>query len=492
MSQSTYLKLLIDNYMSRKSDPCLKAVASIQKGDDKTALTYLKNCKKRLRQNIRKLEKFPDKTDLLKIQLVRAYQLEGQIYFSRKSIGRAHSIFLEAIKVLMECALSQETKRLLASIEYSLALITFSENNWEKTREYLIASKSKYIELKEYHVSIDILSKLIEVLRQVGLNTDILECYREILKFSKKLDDKQLRMKVQAEALLGQGKVKHALQIKYDKDFDRALKIYRKLNDVAGEARILADLADFEQNDFDKALNILQKAMKLVENENIPVVIGLIQTKLGILFLKNGRFKEGQQHLLDGLDNRLQGGDKRGTAQTLLELSRITFLTARNKNDLKTAQDYAARSSALYEETEDKYGQAQSSELRASINTKLGMLDLAKKHAQDSRKLFKELGYNDAEGRMLVQLAIILDLQERRPEIPPILKRAERIFNQTKNQQGLAEVYQLYGIIAESKDDALRWLEMAKELYQQIADHEPRLEPIVTSIEKRIKSIEES
>ncbi|MHA2254075.1 MAG: hypothetical protein ACXAD7_27230, partial [Candidatus Kariarchaeaceae archaeon] len=214
--------------MSRKSDPCLKAVASIQKGDDKTALTHLKNCKKRLRQNIRKFQKSPDKTDVLRIQLVRAYRLEGQIMFSRKSIARAHSILLEAIEVLTKCSESQETKQLLASIEYSLALITFSENNLEETRQYLISSKNKYIELKEYAVSIDILSKLIEVLRKIGLYNDMLESYNEILKFSKKLDDKHLKMKVQADALMGQGKVKHRLQIKYDKDFDKATKIFRK------------------------------------------------------------------------------------------------------------------------------------------------------------------------------------------------------------------------------------------------------------------------
>ena len=475
--------------MTKKSDPCIKAIKLLQKGDKDGSLKNLLRCKKQIKQQMRKSS--PEYRKELKIKLVRVLRIEGQIYFSNKKYGRAETIFIEAKLMTKDYDMEREIISIVAHLDYALALIALVREQFQKCIELFNLSRDNFIESKNYEDTIEVSFRLIDLHIQQNEFKIALECCNQIKKMNKKIKNKSLKKKIHANELIKEGVIlghlgnSKALDLLY-----KAKEIFHKINDIEGEIKTILEISSVNTIEVKEAKELCFEGLNIAREADSAKYKGSILTKLGILFLTSGEFEKGEEYLLSGLKFRLEVDDKSGTAQTLSELSRIALLTARNENDLKKAKDFASQSLELYQEINQDYGKAQVLELLGSINSKLGNHDEAKSQISSGRKIFKSYKDQNAEARMLTQLGIILDQQNRREEAILVLEKAIKLYLRKTNKQGLAEVYQLLGIFTDDKFEAIAFLKKSRAYYSEIINNNVQLLPIIHTLDKRINDLE--
>jgi tetratricopeptide (TPR) repeat protein len=472
-----------------KTNPCYKAPLLLQKGDEAGALKNLMRCKKQIKKQIRKAKGDLSLIYQLRIQLARAIRLEAQLHFSKNKLGKAKTLFEEANLILQACEQTNEINKLGGYLDYSLGLIASIDKDWNNTNEFFVSSIGKLLSASEFEGAIEVLFRLADMKMRMMELVSALEDYKSIDKISKKLKNKSMKKNISIKAKFGEAKVLEAMgSEKAVEKFHKIRKSYSKLGNKDGEIEVLVELAGIEKGI--KSYQLLEEANDLMRNSESAKIKGLVLTRMGIYLLTTGEFEKGQEKLMAGLEFRMQAGDKIGTAQTLVELSRIAFLTTRNNDDLEKAKNFANQSLDIYQTLGHKFGEAQVLEMLGSINTKLGILQEAKAQVSNGRKIFKQLNDRNGEARMLTQLGIILDLQNRNEDVIPILERAEKIYKSTSNNQGLAEVYQLRGSIKSDKKIALEYLKLSRELYKDIIQENKQLQPIIAALDKKIIELE--
>ncbi len=482
--------------MGKKSDPCAKAPIMFQRGDISGALTNLKICKKRIQKQIRKYSNQPDLLSQLRHQLAKVFQFEGQVYFSEQNQGKAYNAFQSAKKLLNDELKNDEIQGLAAQIDYSMGLISLMRNQADKAMELFKSSKEQYMEANQPEQAVEVMLRVANINKDLGNLNTAMDQFEESEELAKKIRDKKQRRISTGRARLEQGRLMRITgEGNAEKKLKQAKKEFSKAKFMEGEANALIELSQlYEITDPKKAQDLLFEVLELGEMLESPAIQGMALTNLGVRSLKSGDFKKGQDQLLRGLKFRTEAGDKKGTAQTLLELSRITLISARNKNDLQKAAKFASQSLELYSEIGQEYGRALVLELLGSINTKLENIDEARSQIQEGKMIFEDFNDYDATARMLTQLAIVLDKQGHEGDTIPVLEKAIKIFEERGNKQGLAEALQLMGIQTAKSDveEGISYLKESKKLYKEIIGDNKQLQVIISSIDGAIKNLKQN
>lgn len=475
-----------------KNDPCIKAVTLAQKGDTSQALITVARCKKNLQKNIKKHYNTPEILFELKKQLVKALRLEAQLQITKNVISKAISLYSQGLTLLNQLRDDNEVLFLKAHINYSLGLIDFLSNNLEGAVGKYTLSKDYFAKISYFEQVVEILFRLIDIKSQTNDLPEAWQFSKEIGSKSKKIKDKGKKQKTNAKLFLVQARIlyKQNKEKEGQKFLSKAKNQYDKLDNHEGMINVLLEQTRLQLDlESHKKEDLLLQALEYANLYDLKSYQGVIETELGILLLKSSNFEKGKGRLLKGLKLRTETGDKMGTAQSLLELARISLITSRNEEDLENSLNFSNQANELYSELEHGYGIAQSLELMGTLNTKLNNLDTAHKELKISRKLFKKFKDNNAEARVLTQLGILLDLKNENNESLLVLDKAYSLYQKTNNLQGIAEILQLKANLEEDKIKALELFKRSREIYAQIIGDREDLKPILFTLDVKIKEL---
>ncbi len=475
-----------------KNDPCIKAVTLAQKGEINQAITTLARCKKNLQKNIKKHSNTPDILFELKKQMVKALRLEAQLQITKNVISKAISLYSQGLTLLDQLRDDNEVMFLKAHINYSLGLLDFLSNNLEGAVVKYTLSKDYFSRISYFEQVVDILFRLIDIKSQTNDLAKAWQFSKEIESKSKKIKDKGKKKQTNAKLLLIQARIlyKQNKVNEGEKFLNKAKKQYNKLDDAEGVINVLLEQTRLQLDlDNHKREDLLLQALEHANLYDLKSYQGVIETELGILLLKSGNFEKGKKRLLKGLKLRTETGDKMGTAQSLLELSRISLITSQNEEDLKNSLNFSNQAYKLYSELDHAYGSAQSLELMGTLNTKLNNLDTAHKELKMSRKIFKKFKDSNAEARTLTQLGILLDLKNEKEESFLVLDKAETLYLKTNNLQGIAEILQLKANLVDDKTKSLELFQRSREIYVDIIGDREDLKPILFTLDVKIKEL---
>ena len=473
-----------------KNNPCAKASKSFNKGDFNTSLRLVKLCIKQLKKSLRDIN---SDREVIYLQLARASRLEGQALLSINKSGKAISSLQAAKKYVEGISKTDDTQHLLAQINYTIGIILIIGKKYADGISLISECKDLYLSIKAYDLATDMLSKLAEF----NLDTNNLPSsrihYDEMIKYAKKIKDKKSRGIQTGNALLGLCRINRidGDEVEATKNLEKSKKQFQKSKHFEGLCMVNTELSSIHEiHNPDRSEELLIEALDLAKMTNSDKLVGMVLTKLGILTLKMGKFRKGKARLMEGLKYRTKAGDKLGAAQILTELSRITLLTSRDEVDLINARRLIDQAIDLYE-SNLTIGLAMSLELASSINTKLDNFSLATKHTQAGLKTYRELNNPNGEGRMLIQLGIIFDLQDK-PETVNVLNKAVKIFTKNNNHIGIAESKQLLGIHYSKSDPSqgIKYLKESRDLYQKSIEDD-NLKPLIQMLDAKIKELEE-
>lgn len=475
------------------SDPCTRAALQFQKGDQQGALSSIQRCQKSLLKLLRKKPE-AEVVSQIKSQLGRAYQFEGQILFSSKKIGSARKAFENAAQHFRGTQLDTDMEASLAQVTYSLGLIDLVNNNVDNAVKQLQEAKTLYLSSNKIGEAVEVLFRLATINRELGRMDISVELLNEIISVRRKIPRKAQASLV-ARAELEKGRIFRLTGFeKAEKQLTTAKKAFQKAKNNDGIAESLIELATLaEESDLVTAQEYLQEAMDISMISGNIFLQGTVLTRMGIIQLRSGQFEQGRETLLRGLKHRTDAGDKNGTAQTLVELSRIGIITSRNDEDLEKARNFAEQALDLYSQTNHRYGQATTLELLGSINTKLKSLDKARDQVQTGKKIFEEYNDTDGEARMLVQLGLILDQQNRNQDAIPVLEKALKLLEKTRNRQGKAEALHVLAMqYLDQREKSLELLRQSRTIYEEIIGSNKHLQIILNSLDATIEKLEQN
>ncbi|MFV2014409.1 MAG: tetratricopeptide repeat protein, partial [Candidatus Heimdallarchaeota archaeon] len=463
-----------------------------QKGEIEQALTKVTRCNKNLQQKIKKLRSNPEVVNELTKQLVKAIRLEGQLYLSKNVISKSINLYNKGLSLLENLPSETEVIYLKAHINYSLALIEFILDRLENAYERYSKGKSYFESIRYYEESVEIIFRMIDISTKLRDYEKAWVISKDLKSNIKKIKDKDKKRalvpksyQVQSMILFNQNNSKEAIKL-----LGKAKKEFQKVNNLEGIISVLIDQSKNEPNiSIEKQEDLLLEALELASMVESKKYLSIIETELGIISLKTGNFEKGKKRLLRGLKLKTEIGDKSGTAQSLIELSRITLVTSHNESEFSKAKNFAKQAFDLFSEIENDYGKAQALELMGTIDTKLGSYSKALQSLLSSRKLFKKFRDTNGEARALTQLGIVLDLKGESEETQIVLEKAEALYKKRNNRQGLAEVYQLLGNVTKNKKLALNYFKQSYTLYSEIIGDKASLRKILFLLDVKIKEL---
>ncbi|MCH8906838.1 MAG: hypothetical protein IH840_07090 [Candidatus Heimdallarchaeota archaeon] len=472
--------------------PCVRAPVLLRNGELKKGLEALNRCKKDIRRNLRKNRTNPELRFEYSKQMIRALRLELEAQHSLGSISRVKKTISEAFSVINSIEKDDEVFTLAGYFHFSMATIELIGGNRDEAIILFEKSKEQHLQAKNYFEVVNIDFNIADLALKIPNHDLTREKIKSIGKNYKKIKDKQTKNVTHAKVILLEGKL-HEILKEHKKAqilFTKARKIYSKAKDPAGEAQAIIELSNtFSDSDLKKTEEYLLQGLDLAKMSESKMMQGIILTRLGIISLKSGRHEEGKRRLLNGLKYRTEAGDKKGTASTLLELARISMVSAQGKDDFKNSMTLANQSFELYSELGDQHGLAHALEILATVNTKLGQFAKAEKQITESRKIFKSFGDINSEGRVLTQLAIILS-HKTTEEAAPVFAKAMKLFEKTGNGQGKAELLQFMAYAENDSLIAIKLLEESKSIYLNINLDKTSLSLITKSLDKRISDLE--
>ncbi|MCY3412558.1 MAG: hypothetical protein INQ03_13045 [Candidatus Heimdallarchaeota archaeon] len=470
--------------MKQRSDPCARAQKLYERGDLKSSLKQLEKCSKMLTQNLRE----SDNKESIRIQLAKVYNFTGLIALQLRNMGTAESNFGKAENILSKVASSKEIDDLRGEIFYSRGLIALFKNM--DPNHMFISSEMHFVNAQNYESAIKVLFQLHDYVNDPD---EKFEYLTKIQKLSRKVKHKKNGKLLEARSRLEEGKLQAQLKDPKSKNtILKAQKLYSKVKSEFGMAQVLIELANIEEpNDSEKAEEYLMEALDLAKIVDSKKLIGSVYTHLGIIYLKRGSFKKGKTKLLEGLKYRTESGDKDGSAQTLLELARISLISAKDEKDLSNAVQFVSQATDLYNETSNEIGLAMAEELASTLYIRLNNYEMAVSSAKTARKIFQKYKFKEAEARILAQLGVALDGTGSTEEVIPVLEKAEKLFKDINSVSGVAEVNYFMGMHYQSfdSDKALHCLKSSLELYESLAEDNKQMEMMCSMVKKKIDEV---
>lgn len=468
-----------------KSDPCARAQKLYQKGDLKGSLNLVARCIKQLKKILKETGVDREK---IQFQLAKIYNFEGLVALQLRKFSKAESSLKQSSEYLIKVNKTSKISILLGELNYSLGLVyVFTSRD---PKDAFTTSLSAYMDAKDYAAAIKVKYQLLGL--EDDLNIQLTQIH-EIQSFCKKVKDKRERKLLHANALLKEGKILNQLEQSNALSIIlQSKKIFSKLKYDRGIAEASVEEASiFENDDPEKAEELLFEALDIGRVNDSSEIMGMVLTKLGILSLKKGEFKKGKERLLQGLKHRTKMGDKEGSAQTLLELSRITMVSARSDQDFENASKLINQSLEIYENIGNEYGSAMAHEIASTINTRLGKFEMSVKHAKSGRRLFQKINDKRSEARILAQLGVALDGNGDLDEVQPVFEKSIKLFKDLNSYSGQAEVNYLLALhlLKIDKSIALEYLKTSLTLYDGLRKDGKEMEMMYSIVKKKIEEL---
>jgi tetratricopeptide (TPR) repeat protein len=472
------------------SDPCARASVQYAKGDITRALSNINRCQKDLEKTLKK-NKQAELIPQIRLQLARAYRFEGQIYFGQQNTGKAHTAFTQALKSVKMAGTSTEVIGLRGQISYALAIIALVRNQATPAFDLLESCKSDFLAAKMGNEALEVMLRQGTLNRDLGNLPQALIHFKEVQKHKKQATDKTQGRIFDGRAKLEEARILHLNNQPSEKLLKSAAKEFSKAKFPEGQAQVLLARATLHEDSPDTYREYLFEAMELGKTHDMPGIAGIALTQLGVSNLKGGEFEKGKQQLLEGLKYRTDAGDTVGTAQTLVELARITLITSRNDKDLQTAITFAQQAQDLYRGLDHQPGMASTLELSGSIHTRMGELKSAKQEIQEAKTLYARFKDTQGEARSLTQLGLIYDQENRSEEAITVLDKARSIFEDSNNRQGLAETLHVLGMVASKSDppQAVEYLTRSRDLYELLIGNNREMEIILRALDAQIEKL---
>lgn len=173
--------------------------------------------------------------------------------------------------------------------------------------------------------------------------------------------------------------------------FERALGIYRELNDTANIASSLFNMGRMFQgmNIYDRAFELYFQAQRLFMSAGNQAGIASVKNNIGIIHKKLGNLELAVSYYENSLAiYRAQGSANRGTASLLNNIGIIWY----EKQDYETALDYYSQALDIYEQLSDEEGIAVTSNNKGMLYTRLEDYDNALESFTQSAAINRSLG----------------------------------------------------------------------------------------------------
>lgn len=472
--------------MKSRSDPCAKAQRMYQKGDTKSALDNFAKCAKILTKSLQKAS-HQDKS-AIKFNLAKVTYFQGLISLQSQSIKNSGTFFTKAINLLQNLPSAKLIDNLLGEVHQSMAVVSLFKK--EDPSQHLLISKEYFEKSGDFTSMIKVNFRLADTYTDLSKKLIVA---KEIQKLSKKISDKKLKGRYKAQGQLFEGKILNEMDNDNAKSvLLKAKKTFGKIKFEEGMAETIIELAMIEEKfSPSNTEEMLLEAMDLAKIIQSKRLLGVINTRLGILSFKQGKFDKGKKRLMLGLKYRSESGDKDGSAHALMELARISLISARNEKDMENAEKLINQSVSLYTEGDNDYSKALALELSSTILTRLQKYELSIEHAKASRKIFRKYKNKDAEARILVQLGVAMDGKGNKDEVLPIFEKSLKLYSDINSDTGIAEVNYLIGLHLSSHDNqqALVHLNQSLGIYDELKNKSKDMALMYNLVKDKIKEL---
>jgi tetratricopeptide (TPR) repeat protein len=184
---------------------------------------------------------------------------------------------------------------------------------------------------------------------------------------------------------------------------DNARALYKAIGDRVGEARVLVEIAELEEqlDHRDEAREIYIEARNIFKSE----------------------------------------GDRQGEADVLLLLGHLEELLDRRDQ----AHESYIRARAIYKDEGNRGGEASVLTMLGALETLQGRTDEARKTLHDARQFFHEMGYPDREANVLLMIGQLENSQGHTAQASQNLAEAGMLYTSVNDRLGEANAYAKLG-----------------------------------------------
>ncbi len=233
--------------------------------------------------------------------------------------------------------------------------------------------------------------------------------------------------------------------------FEASLKLFKSLNDLAGEGYIYAGLGIIERNtgNYKASLELLYKSLELIILTNYKEIEPLVYYHLGITNKYMGNLEQALEYILKSLAAGREINSLMTESYAFSTLGAIYD----ELRDYNNALEYHQRSMLIRKESGDKWGEAGSLDNIGSIYLKQGDYKKAMAYCEKSLSITRIVGDKKGEANSLLHLA---EIQTAQNDFIPAIDNAKQSLNIREtvgDKKGQAEIYLfLGGIYVESVD----------------------------------------
>jgi two-component system NtrC family sensor kinase len=224
---------------------------------------------------------------------------------------------------------------------------------------------------------------------------------------------------------------------------EESLRLFKSLNDVAGEGYIYAGLGIIERNtgNYKASLELLYKSLELIILTNYKEIEPLVYYHLGITNKYMGNLEQALEYILKSLAAGREINSLMTEAYAYSTLGTIYDELC----DYNNALEYHQRSMLIRKQTGDKWGEAGSLDNIGSIYFKQGDYKNALEFCENSLGITQLVGDKKGEANSLLHLAQIQAVQN---DFIPALDNAKQslqIREAIGDKKGQAEIYLFMG-----------------------------------------------
>ncbi|MFT5834895.1 MAG: signal transduction histidine kinase [Cognaticolwellia sp.] len=248
----------------------------------------------------------------------------------------------------------------------------------------------------------------------------------------------------------------------------RALKLSQQLNNQEKISRAYNDLglAYIEISEYEKALSFLTKAKLInIESED-EYNLDITLNNISLIYSEMGEFELALSTLYETVDT---GYDKESLDYGIYLINVGEVL--QNMGEYDSALDYYLNYLKIARNYENQFDEALAFSGIAKIELELNQLDAAFKNQKKANILYEKLQVNAYYASGLAMMAKIYIRQGKYQEARPLLKKADKITENTFNQKGRAEILKLRGDLNNEQQNyevALNYYKSALDAFEGI------------------------
>lgn len=223
-----------------------------------------------------------------------------------------------------------------------------------------------------------------------GMNGDIEEGYGWIERLLSRPDASQPTRWL-ACTLNGMGTLAAARALPFEAWFERALALFRQVENPYGEALTMNNLAQYTiETSLENALNLLQKSENILRQRDPDGTLPSVLNNLAQVALLSRQFELAQTYLAESLALSHRVGDQRGLAWATFLSGKIRF----EQGETLEAQHTFEKSLGLLHAVDDFTGPSWMHQMAAWSAMKLGNLNDSRAHFHAGLRIFYHNGDN--------------------------------------------------------------------------------------------------